>query len=216
MYPIETGAYVYRPLKKGDVGNDVYALQTGLNVFADPDILPDGIFGDRTHQAVTRFQRNRKLLADGIAGIITQRTIAIGIGNRVKQSIDLPDGLLKGVFEKESGFQLGNHTARYSNGTWDVGIVQRNTAFHDIADAFDAGDSIQYYAQRVRDKFDQYQTLNALGAQRNWELAAGSWNRPSWTDLLARERYGALTPADRAWIEGYIDRVTSYVTSWPT
>jgi hypothetical protein len=213
-YPIDNAAYNYRPLKRGLSGNDVYALQTGLNVFADPDIVADGVFGDRTHTAVVRYQRNRKLTDDGIAGILTQRSVAINIGNRVKQHVVLPNGLLTGVFEKESGFILGNHTSRYSNGTWDIGIVQRNTAYHTVEESFDPADSIEYYAQRVRGKFEEYQSINTFDARRNWELAAGSWNRPAWTDRLARGQ--SLTTFERDWIEGYIDRVTSYVTSWPS
>lgn len=214
MFPVDSAAYNYRPLKQGLAGNDVYALQTGLNVFADPDIAPDGVFGERTHQAVTRYQRNRGLTADGIAGILTQRSIAINIGNRVKRGVVLPNGLLKGVFEKESGYILGNHTARYPNGSWDLGVVQRNSQLHDIDDAFDVEDSINYYATRVRAAFDEYRGLNTYSDQRNWELAAGSWNAPSWTARLARGQ--SLSDSAREWIEAYIDRVTSYVTSSPS
>lgn len=213
MFAIDNGAYQYRPLKKGLSGNDVYALQTGLNVFADPDIVTDGVFGDRTHQAVTRYQRNRGLTADGIAGILTQRSIAINVGNRVKQDVILPNGLLTGVFEKESGFQLGNHTARYSNGSWDIGVVQRNTQYHTIEDGFDTFDSIDYYARRIRAAYEKY-APQVGQTKRAWDLAAGSWNAPSWTDRLAAGR--SLSDSAREWIEAYIDRVTSYVTSYPS
>lgn len=210
-FTISDSAYKYRPLKRGDSGWDIYALQTALNVFAEPDIVTDGVFGDRTHQAVTRYQRNRDLVADGIAGIVTQRSLAIGVGNRVKQDVQLPTGLLKGVFEKESGYQLGNHTAKYPNGTWDLGVVQRNTAYHPVEESFDVLESVDYYARRVRAAYERYQ--DGLTTQYAWELAAGSWNAPSWTDRLAVGK--TISDSAKEWIDGYIDRVTTYVTSWP-
>ncbi|NET57795.1 MAG: hypothetical protein F6K47_17035 [Symploca sp. SIO2E6] len=67
-------------LRRGDRGEDVRQLQIELrrNGFAPGPI--DGIYGVLTEGAVRRFQRSRRLLADGVAD---QRTLqALGITNR--------------------------------------------------------------------------------------------------------------------------------------
>lgn len=59
-------------LKYGDEGNAVQALQQQLrNIgYCDMDgaVNADGKFGRRTYHAVTAFQRDYGLVADGIAG----------------------------------------------------------------------------------------------------------------------------------------------------
>lgn len=53
------------PLREGDRGDDVKFLQEKLG------INPDGIFGSGTQAAVLKFQRAKKLAADGIVGAKT-------------------------------------------------------------------------------------------------------------------------------------------------
>ncbi|MFQ5587931.1 MAG: peptidoglycan-binding protein [Nitrospiria bacterium] len=62
-----TRALKYRfPLMRGD---DVLALQHRLKETGHaPVLIPDGLFGADTRDAVLRFQRFRRLAADGIAG----------------------------------------------------------------------------------------------------------------------------------------------------
>ena len=54
-----------RTIKKGSRGDDVKTLQMALN------LLPDGIFGPLTEEAVKEFQRKYGLVADGIVGPLT-------------------------------------------------------------------------------------------------------------------------------------------------
>lgn len=56
-------------LKKGMSGDEVAKLQTALG-FTGDDV--DGIFGDKTHQAVVNYQKSNGLDVDGIAGEKTQ------------------------------------------------------------------------------------------------------------------------------------------------
>ena len=68
-------SYPGSPLRLGDLGNDVYAVQVRLNRIAVnypaiPRIPnPDGIFGPETEQAVLAFQRYSGLTEDGIVGL---------------------------------------------------------------------------------------------------------------------------------------------------
>lgn len=52
-------------IKKGSRGSDVKALQLKLN------LMPDGIFGPLTEEAVREFQRANRLTVDGIVGPAT-------------------------------------------------------------------------------------------------------------------------------------------------
>jgi len=60
--------YLRFPFFRGD---DVRAIQTALNLFGFDAGKEDGIFGERTDQAVREFQRNVGLRDDGIVGRTT-------------------------------------------------------------------------------------------------------------------------------------------------
>ena len=65
----------YRTLKAGISGDDVFKLQEGLIYAGYYDIMPDGKYGDATKTAVTNYQKDNKLKADGVAGEETQRKL---------------------------------------------------------------------------------------------------------------------------------------------
>lgn len=219
--------YIYRPLVKGTKGWDDFALQTAL-IALGYDISfrlssglthpgDDGWFGDSTDRGVRKAQTDRHLTVDGIAGIVTQTALAMALGIRIGTL--LPAGLLRGVFAFEGGNQLGNHTPIYENGTRDFGVVQDNLPDDQRMIGFNVPDRILYYASETVARYHRYEPY--VSPQRAWELAAGAWNRPAWTDYLAnpvkwplRNKDGSkrdITLAERTWIEGYIDRVTTYV-----
>lgn len=57
-----------RELQKGDKGSDVKVLQAILSGYGyDPNGI-DGVFGNGCQKAVKKFQKDRKLTSDGIAG----------------------------------------------------------------------------------------------------------------------------------------------------
>jgi N-acetylmuramoyl-L-alanine amidase len=62
-------------LKQGSKGGDVWDLQYRLQVLGYYQQPLDGKFGPHTRQAVKQFQRNYGLVADGIAGRNTWRTL---------------------------------------------------------------------------------------------------------------------------------------------
>lgn len=65
-------AVQYQNLRLGSEGKDVEKLQTALG-FTGEDV--DGIYGQKTQQAVMDYQRNNNLTVDGIAGQQTQTAL---------------------------------------------------------------------------------------------------------------------------------------------
>src|SRR5262249_61308944 len=57
-------------LRMGSRGAEVRTLQNLLNrvLHPSPNLVPDGIFGQRTYNAVITFQRQHNLVPDGIVG----------------------------------------------------------------------------------------------------------------------------------------------------
>lgn len=209
-FALPTGAYVYRPLKKGQTGWDIYALQTALES-AGQNVGPlDGIAGSQTDAAIRAYQTYHKLVVDGIAGVATQRHVALRVAGRAQSLYEIPAGAFKGQMEAESGYLLGNHTAQYSNGTYDIGVTQRNTAYASIEDAFNTPKSLKALGSALRQRHDEYKAYGKVTDEfRLWQLAQGSWNRPAWTQTLAKG--GTLATWQSDWIEAYMDRVSAYL-----
>jgi peptidoglycan hydrolase-like protein with peptidoglycan-binding domain len=103
----------------------VWALQQSL-LNITPELgadFPDGYFGSRTEDAVRRYQANRDLGADGIAGPATQKRIVQGWINSANKAVDTKDGLLDGFAEGEGGWLLAPVNWSVAGGV-DVGAVQ--------------------------------------------------------------------------------------------
>lgn len=229
-FQLPSTPYVYRPLKRGLSGWDVYALQTALKAQGH-NLDLDGVFGLATQASVTLWQSGRGLEKDGIAGILTQRDLALAVGEKARDDNRLPIKLLMGQIESESGFQVGNHTSVYiADHSRDLGVVQRNDRQQGITwgDGFSVLLSLEAIGRTIRRRHDNY--LNAplrtgfqrASNKRAWRLAAGSWNRPAHTAYLAGMRTSdpitpaseTLTAGQHEWIEGYIDRVCTYADDY--
>lgn len=209
-YTLNAQGYRYRPLKSGDKGYDVYALQTALFSVGHSPGGFDGDFGPRTNSATKDFQERLGLKPDGIAGVVTQRTATLQMIWPVQKAKQTPPGLLRGQIEAESAFILGNHSPRYDDGEFDVGVTQRNTNYVTYIDGFDAHGSILALGNKLATKYAEYKRYGKVTNERRlWELAAGSWNAPAWTDRLAQGR--TLTTSQSQWIESYISRVSVYM-----
>ena len=63
--------------------------------------------------------------------------------------------------------------------------------------------------EQIANKWEEYREYGEVEPDRALGLACGSWNRPAWTDKLARGL--TLDSVSLAWIDGYIERVTSFV-----
>jgi hypothetical protein len=209
----------YRPLRLLETrmrGEDVYALQTGLHGVGE-DVGPhDGILGSLTDQAIRSFQVEARLVSDGIAGPATQTAVTKTLALGDSRHFVLPDNLLFGQLTFESGCFVGNYSAIRSDGSYDAGVAQRNTAHTPAEIGFDTPISIEALASNTR---EHYNLFAGVVGRRRWELAAGAWNAPAFACLLAF-REGAkgvpkarqarsISDAARATFEAYIDNATA-------
>jgi uncharacterized protein (TIGR02594 family) len=93
-------------LKKGSSGAEVRRLQMLLNaqLVPSPRLKEDGGFGDKTHEAVMRFQRQRGLTADGVVGPATW--LAVG---QVGRATPLPPTPVTRSWMDTAKAELGVH-----------------------------------------------------------------------------------------------------------
>lgn len=67
-------------LQKGNVGPAVKELQDALNTAgANPQMKADGVFGDKTVEALQKFQQSKGLTADGVAGPKTFAALGVSV-----------------------------------------------------------------------------------------------------------------------------------------
>jgi len=75
-------------LKVGSKGPEVKQLQLDLTILGYQPGPADGIFGNRTREAVIAFQRDRGLAADGIVGPATSRALEMAVNRpRITEGI---------------------------------------------------------------------------------------------------------------------------------
>lgn len=221
-FPLLPGQYLYRPIKAPISGWDAYALQTGL-IGLDyklPRFGADGFIsvGGETSEAIFHFQKANGLTADRIAGVITQRAVLLKYASKETIENTLPEHLLSGHIESESSFWVGQYTAPYDDGTRDFGAVQINKppTPANLVQVFNVPNSVNTLGGFLRARYEKYwkngTNVHVTSEKRAWQLAAGAWNRPAWTDALANG--GTLSQSQLEWINGYIARVTAYVVDW--
>ncbi|MBR5289173.1 MAG: peptidoglycan-binding protein [Clostridia bacterium] len=111
-----------RSLELGMTGNDVYALQQRLIELRYLTGVADGVFGEETQIALTAFQKNNGLTADGKAGATTLRKLAGSAKAATKTTpTPAPSGVVT-LREGDTGenvyilqaqlFELGYYTGR--------------------------------------------------------------------------------------------------------
>lgn len=83
----------------------------------------DGYFGPNTELIVKRYQANRGLMADGVAGPATQKRIIVGWKNSATDEVDVKPNLLDGFLESEGGWLLAPVNWSVPGGV-DTGAVQ--------------------------------------------------------------------------------------------
>ena len=84
------GTAGYPLIKRGSISTYVLIAQDDLNTLGYKTGGLDGIFGGRTEEAVRNYQRSRGLVADGIVGCNTWRSLqedVVGTG-RTSTTID--------------------------------------------------------------------------------------------------------------------------------
>ncbi len=83
-----------RTLRRNDTGDDVSTLQKRLKELGYYTSLVDGSYGNGTVTAVTAFQQQHGLTADGVAG---SKTYAILFSSKAQQATKAPDSSNDGV-----------------------------------------------------------------------------------------------------------------------
>ena len=210
----------YRTLHRTDPyqrGYDVYALQVALNNVMGATLALDGVLGDLTQDVIPRFQKAAKIDPDGLAGGLTQQKLALWIAAR-ENTQKVPGPLIRGQIEHESSFRLGCYSPRRSDGSYDAGVVQRNTAHVPAAAGFQPVNSIIAYLGAVAGAYGRYEGVEPL--TRRWGLAADAWNSPAWANFVAREEGASKvapnttarpTDAQRQIMEAYIASACAYM-----
>lgn len=211
----------YRTLRLADPlqqGEDVFALQTALNALGVNAGTADGVLGKNTSSAIKAAQKRFFLTVDGLAGGNTQTQLAIQIAAIAAQKLNVPTSAMRGQIEHESGFRLGNYSPQRPDGSYDAGVVQRNTQHTPPPQGFDVMPSIEALAENTRKHYDLF--AGVVTAHRRWALAQGAWNAPAFACYIAREERATKvtsgmvlrpTDAQRKTFEEYVSNVSVYL-----
>ncbi len=88
--------------KYGSTGSEVKSIQTRLNELGYYNGQIDGIFGTKTKTAVTKFQKDYGLTADGIVGTNTLKALKINAQSTPSQFTQSEISLLARIISAES------------------------------------------------------------------------------------------------------------------
>lgn len=199
-------------------GEDVYALQVGLNSAGYPCGAHDGVFGSQTQGAVKKFQADFNLERDGLAGGLTQRSLALAVAGQIAKVTGVPPAAFKGQLEHESGYWLGNYSPQRADSTFDAGVAQRNTKFTPPQKGFDPLDSIAALGNTLKTHYELF--VGVKDPKRRWALAQGAWNAPAFACYIAREEGATQVKASmtlkpsaaaREAFEAYVANVSVYL-----
>jgi hypothetical protein len=203
------------PMMKGE---DVYALQNALNALGFFIGAADGILGPQTERGIREAQRNFFLKGDGLAGEKTNTALATAILDHAGDLEHIPDIVLRGQIEWESGFWLGIYSDPRPEGDFDAGVAQRNTKYTPAQEGFNPSLSILALAEDVRKHYDLFAGVTPV--VRRWRLAQGAWNAPAYACYIAREEGATKVTArmteqpsatSRKTLEEYMTKVSKYL-----
>lgn len=215
MYYLYRTLFLTSPQLRGE---DVYALQTGLNELSFNAGEADGILGPSTEQGIRTCQKAFQISVDGKAGGGTQKELALELADRVSKIVRVPFTAFKGQLELESDYRLGSYSPQRPDGSYDAGVAQRNTRFTTPEKGFNCQASIQALGVNTRQHYDLFAGLEA---RRRWSLAQGAWNAPAFACYIAREEGANKVTAGmtarpgteaRKAFENYVNHASVYLT----
>lgn len=161
-------------MARGDKGIAVWSLQRALGITADGD------FGPLTEEAVTNWQRARRLRdVDGIAGPATQASVARAVVDAKEGG--LPTSLLDGFAQNEGGWLLAAINRQVAGGV-DCGLFQRRVYSGDYGN--------QDVIQRAFNTAYQASLLKASLVERHNAFLSGGGTR---------DEYGGIGSNEKAW-----------------
>ena len=221
-------------LKEGMSGTDVAVLQLNLQ-----DVVVDGRFGPQTNRSVCAFQKAEKLKMDGIAGLLTQRKLALKRFAEGSAKYKLPTGLLEGIANNESSFALACYSRHPSDPGFDIGVLQHSIPPEKIGSqaqyalGYDAVRMAHETAAKIREQKDKfYGKVGAKTNKRAWELSVLYHNWPTAAVNMASGHGPYLTrnndssvpwivtasggrlQTPNQWVEAYIQRCCVFITKW--
>lgn len=219
-------------IKKTNRGYPVWAVQRALS---DLGIVveEDAYFGSATDLAVQMFQAGHDLVVDGVFGPASSAAMARTLEKKVPTQV--PDGLLHGLVEGESGNLIAAVNWSVAGGV-DCGYCQRRVYADDYTDelvvkrAFDGlyqmelvGVALEYWHGRYfgRAAVPTHRKAWRLATLRhNYQWAADRLSEGEWKTSYSTSPQqwvidigveGVETP--REWAFHYMDKMTRYV-SW--
>jgi len=201
-------------------GEDGYALQCALNSIVRAGLVLDGVIGPRTGAAIWTVQAALGVEQDGVAGLLTQRACDLFLLNRHARKGTALYRLGKGAFERESLFIMGNYSPLRPNGSYDAGVVQRNSEFHPVEDGFDPVDSIAAWVEHTQKFYDEYHDTSLFrdtgytysDNKRRWKLAGAAWNAPGFANYYAGVKPSATpSPEGASAFLDYVEGVGVYL-----
>ena len=175
--------------EEGDKGIVVYAIQQALND-TGANLTTDSVFGGTTVEAVKRFQGKRRLVADGVFGPKSSKSMALALIPKVETSA--PKGLIRGLVEGESGNHIGAVNWSVPGGV-DCSYTQRRVYDAQLTDrtvverAFDPLYQLGLFNHRLKDRFASF-LPRVENRERAWRLAVLTHNYP-----YAAEQYAEGT-----------------------
>lgn len=200
--------------KLGDTHLGVWAIQRAfnkLNYSHIGQLVEDGNFGPGTQAAVTTWQDNVNLTADGIFGPASQKRLVRSIEARVEDVVSFPAGLVQSQIDGEGGNLIAavNHSVE---GGVDCGYTQRriykqsNGLYRqtDIERAFDSFVQITLLAETNRSRKDYYIARPGVVNRKDkheyaWRLAALYHNWPYGAQRLA-DGYALSNTMKASWV----------------
>lgn len=223
------------PIKEGESGWRVYALQAALTSVGRP-LDADGAFGLKTKKAVIAYQEANGLEADGIVGVRTQAKLIGQISHKVHVKMaQLPDGLLRGFAEAEGANILAAtnwFTPPGGRQGVDCGVVQWRQygppfEQNGLKAAFNCERSFIYASSSLLDRMADFKRRRpTLGPDTLLRTAVLAHNAPFLADQIVRN--GKLSTPDaiatwttkpggghythQEWYRAYTDRVMRYIT----
>lgn len=205
-------------------GEDVFALQNGINALQVGALVVDGVLLEETSAAIWAVQEKLSIIEDGIAGGQTQRAIALWIVRHDLNRTSDPKHwqtrrrLAKGHIQRESSYLLGNYSQpQRLDGTFDAGVTQMNTEHHALELGFDPGAAIPAMLDSVLAAYKRYGDKTRFRGddhteKRRWALAAGSWNAPYWANWFAGVKPDAIPSATQQIVfEQYMKEAVVYL-----
>jgi peptidoglycan hydrolase-like protein with peptidoglycan-binding domain len=188
----------------------VYALQASLKALYPETIMPlvaDGMYGEATESFMKSYQGDHKLVADGVAGPITQRSLAVSLRKHADPEEHVPSGIIDGLVSGESGGLIDAKNWSVPGGV-DLSYVQRRVIYPVVSPtsvkrAYSPPYQFSLVVDNLVDTQARYLDYSAVQSRTDrreyaWRLAVLEHNWPYGAQHLAEGK--PLSNATATWV----------------